>query len=361
MKVTAIVPFGQTGAFLYSKKLYSRLPARTISSQRSLIASLLHGWRETDLYHIQYEYRGFGSFPKSLALLGILTLILGSRRPVVITLHGLIIPQSVSRRKTGWLSYFSYLSTIKLVGLCAAAFVVQSDLMRRVIEETYGISKAVVIPCGTDSNELSSLATGANLAVVFFGFIRPSKGIDNLIDAIPRVQRSFPGVELTIAGSVARTDETSYLAYLRRKVEDARLSDCVKFQETDFGNAQERTQLLRRASVVVLPYTDWFVEISAVVHDVAQYGLPLICSKVPRFSELVDGFDCVKTSPDSTSLAEAIVRVLGDSDLRSKLGANLQLKVKEESWETVANYHMLLYNNILREKGLIEDIPGRNR
>ena len=357
MKILAIVPgLQKTGASLYSNKLYRRLPAETLPGDDSslhLLSELLR--RDADAYHIQFEYRGFGSFPRSLSLLILLTVFLRLRRAVVITLHGVIVPESVMDRRWGWFSYFLFLSSVRLAGLFASAFIVHSQLMKTVLKRVYGIEKSVVIPCGSDWDELRSETTHDPRRLVFFGFLRPSKGIENLIDALVVVRSVFPNVGLTIAGSIARRDEAYYLTRLHQRVEKYNLGDSVSFRDTVFGSVTERTRLLSDAIAIVLPYTDNFIEISAVVHDVSEYGVPIICSRTPRFSELVEGLDCIKVSPTPADLADAIVRIIRDPVLRSKLGANIRLKAQQQSWDKIAHHHLLLYTKLLSGEGLIED------
>ncbi len=357
MKILAIVPgLKKTGASLYSDKLYRRLPAEILPGDDSslhLLSKLLK--RDADAYHIQFEYRGFGNFPRSLSLLILLTVFLRLRRAVVITLHGIIVPESVKDRRLGWLSYLLFLSGIRLAGLFASAFIVHSQLMKTVLKRIYRIEKSVVIPCGSDSDELGSETTHVSRRLVFFGFIRPSKGIENLIDALVAVRIVFPDVGLTVAGSVARPNEAYYLTLLHQRIERYNLGDNVSFKHTVFGSVVERTHLVSDAVAIVLPYTDDFIEISAVVHDLAEYGVPIICSRTPRFSELVDGFNCIKVSPNPADLADAIVRIIGDPILRSKLGANIRLKAQQQSWDKVAQHHLLLYQKLISGEGLIED------
>ncbi len=361
MRILAIVPARKkTGASLYSNKLYQRLPAEMVPGEDAfvrLLSMLLKS--DADLYHIQFEYRGFGSFPRSLILLTLLTLVLSLRRPVVITLHGLIVSKSVEQRRFGWLSYFMFFASVRLAGVFAVVFVVHSELMKTVLKRIYRIENVVVIPCGTDADELGSQSAGKHNKLIFFGFIRPSKGIENLIEALAIARGVFPNLVLTVAGSVARPDEAEYLRYLRRRVQQHNLDNNVNFKEARFGDVTERTRLVGEAITVVLPYTDNFVEISGVVHDLAEYGVPIVCSHSPRFSELVDEFDCLKVSPTPADLADAIVRILKNPELRSRLGANLRLKAQKQSWNNVAQQHFSLYQKLVGH-GLAGDLDNKH-
>ncbi len=213
---------------------------------------------------------------------------------------------------------------MKATGSFASAFVVHSEGMRKTAEGEYGLHDVFVIPLG--SVQVSAVAGGraASHHVVFFGFIRPEKGLQSLIGAIGTLRGQVPDIRLTIAGSVVHERERGYLLGLHERVQAEALTDHVRFL-TKFLSDEEISELMREAAALALPYTDQFVEVSAIVHDVAGYGVPLVCSKTPRFSELVDGVDCLKVAPVSGEIARAILRILSEPDLATKLGEGLLL------------------------------------
>jgi glycosyltransferase involved in cell wall biosynthesis len=133
------------------------------------------------------------------------------------------------------------------------------------------------------------------------------------------------------------------------------LTENVRFL-TKFLTEEEISDLMREAAVLALPYTDQFVEVSAIVHDLAGYGVPLVCSKTPRFSELEDGVDCLKVVPESNELAEAIERILTDPALSARLGEGLLRRSRSASWDMVGAKHLELYREVLRRRSLPRSI-----
>jgi hypothetical protein len=105
--------------------------------------------------------------------------------------------------------------------------------------------------------------------------------------------------------------------------------------------------LALQSGILVLPYTDTFLEVSGVVHDFAGYGVSLICSKTPRFDELRNGFDCIKIQPTPSDLGESLSKLLGDTELREKLAGNLSRLARCESWEQVASSRLELYRSFV--------------
>jgi glycosyltransferase involved in cell wall biosynthesis len=319
-----------------------------ISGEESIskLITTLIGQR-ADLYHIQFEYRGFGGFGRSLLLLVALSFALGLRRPVVITLHGVLTRTSLEGRPYKDLAFLAYFVSVKLAAILSDAIIVPSELMRDTLRQIYGVTNTTVIPLGTDEPKLVNSGKHSASYIVSYGFVRPHKGIDLLIEAIAQVREFHSEIKLTIAGGLARQEEAPYLNYLKEKVEDYGIAPNVEFIDRSLSE-EEKSRLLSETIALVLPYTDKFVECSAVVHDFAGYGVPLIVSEAPRFSELLDGFDCrkVKASPDT--LAKTILALIDDPVSGHRIAENLKLRVNSQSWVVVAKLHLDLYQRICR-------------
>jgi glycosyltransferase involved in cell wall biosynthesis len=303
------------------------------------------------VYHIQFEYRTFGGVGRSLLLLPLLAAFLRrSGSVVVVTLHGLVTVDSLRAWRLKGLLHFVFQSSIRMTGLFASAFIVHSEGMRKTAEGVYGLRDIIVIPFGSDPVPTLPTSRPKSNHVVFFGFIRPEKGIDLLMEAVRALREEIPDVRLTIAGSVVYPEERSHLVALRERAQTKALAGAVRFL-TKFLDDAEISALMQDAAVIVLPYRDRFVEVSLLVHDVAGYGVPLICSDSPRFGELIDGVDCLKVVPEATELARAIRRILLDADLSRTLSEGLLRRARQESWDSVAAKHVALYRRLLEAKG----------
>jgi glycosyltransferase involved in cell wall biosynthesis len=104
------------------------------------------------------------------------------------------------------------------------------------------------------------------------------------------------------------------------------------------------------SNVIVLQSGDPnYIEASGTVAAVADYGKPLICSKVPKFQcDLQDEKDCIFVSPSSSAeLVQVLVLLMKNSELRLRLGKNLRNKHKDNYWGIVAKEHVSLYNRLL--------------
>ena len=110
--------------------------------------------------------------------------------------------------------------------------------------------------------------------ILFFGLLRPYKGLDILLEAFRRLD----GPELWIVGNPRMDVEP-----LRRLAAEA--PGRVRFL-TRFVEDAEIPAIFRRADVVVLPYRD--AEHSGVLYTGLAFGKPLVLSAVGGFPELAE-------------------------------------------------------------------------
>ena len=131
--------------------------------------------------------------------------------------------------------------------------------------------------------------------ILFFGLLRPYKGIDTLLEAFRRVE----GAELWIVGNPRMDVEP-----LRELAAEA--PGRVRFL-TRFVDDAEIPAIFRRADVVVLPYRD--AEQSGVLYTGLAFGKPMVLSAVGGFPEVAAAGAARLVPPgDPAALAAALAR-----------------------------------------------------
>jgi glycosyltransferase involved in cell wall biosynthesis len=168
--------------------------------------------------------------------------------------------------------------------------------------------------------------------VLFFGLLRPYKGLDVLVEA----WRGIEDAELWIAG-MPRMDTRA----LR-----AAAPPSVRFVERFMGDA-EIAALMRRADLVVLPYRE--IDQSGVLFSALALGRPLVLSAVGGFPEVAAAGAAALVPPgDPGALRLALARLLGDPAERERLGAAaLRLADERYGWDAIAEAHLALYAELL--------------
>jgi glycosyltransferase involved in cell wall biosynthesis len=171
--------------------------------------------------------------------------------------------------------------------------------------------------------------------ILFFGLLRPYKGLDILLDAFARVE----GAELWIVGN-PRMDLTP----LRERATVA--PGRVRFV-TRFIDDAEIPAIFRRADLLVLPYRD--AEHSGVLYTGLAFGKPMVLSAVGGFSEVAaTGAARLVPPGDATALASAVSELSADPAARERLAAAAREAAEGPySWDAVAARTLALYEELV--------------
>jgi glycosyltransferase involved in cell wall biosynthesis len=266
-------------------------------------------------------------------------LLLPPRRPRVMTAH-YILPPHPSRRQ---------LATARCAFGAMDAVVAHSEHGAATLRDQVGIEPARVhvIPHGAfdyltglpDERSLPAELEGAEGPVIlFFGLLRPYKGLDTLLQAFRQVE----GAELWIVGN-PRMD----LAPLHALAEEAK--GRVRFVSR-FVDDAEIPAVFRRADIVVLPYRD--AEHSGVLYTGLAFGKPLVLSAVGGFPEVgAEGAARVVPPEDPAALAAVLSELVGDDGARTELAAAAERAAAGPySWDAVARQTQDLYEELLETR-----------
>ncbi|MFZ1472027.1 MAG: glycosyltransferase family 4 protein [Anaerolineae bacterium] len=174
--------------------------------------------------------------------------------------------------------------------------------------------------------------------VLFFGRIKAYKGLEYLVEAMPLVQAAVPDVHFLVVGGEGDMApyrrlpgaQAAAVTWVNRFVEDA-----------------EAAAFFRRASLVVLPYTDGSA--SGVIAAAYAFARPVIATRVGSLPEaVVDGVTGLLIPPrDAAALAAAISGLLSDDPRRRALGAaGRQWAQQHLSWADIAHQTVAVYRQL---------------
>jgi glycosyltransferase involved in cell wall biosynthesis len=284
--------------------------------------------RHADAELIHYQW---------LTLPALDALLLPPARPRVATAH-YILPPGPGRRQ---------LATARRLFGRMDAVVAHSEHGARRLREEVGImaERVRVIPHGAFDYLTSlpeerplpeELARVEGPVVLFFGLLRPYKGIEVLLEAF----RSVPGAELWIVGMPRMPLEP-----LRRAAEA--VPGTVRFVPR-FVTDPEIPAYFRRADLVVLPYRD--SEHSGVLYTGLAFGKPMVLSAVGGFPELAahHGAARIVAPGDPAALAQALAELIGDPGARAELASAASRAASGPySWEQIGRRTVDLYRELL--------------
>jgi alpha-maltose-1-phosphate synthase len=170
-------------------------------------------------------------------------------------------------------------------------------------------------------------------SILFFGRIKPYKGIEYLIQAEPLISKVLTEYKIVIAGE---GDISKYSKYIEN---DGKFEIINRYID-DF----EVSLLFNKCKIVVLPYID--ASQSGIVPIAYAFKKPVVATNVGSLPEIVDnevtGF--LVPPKDSKALAVAIIKLFMNDKLGVKMGENGYLKMKNElSWDNIADKTIEVY------------------
>lgn len=149
--------------------------------------------------------------------------------------------------------------------------------------------------------------------------LRPGKGVETLIDALPAVVVQHPDLQLAIVGDGPLRSALQTRAQMRG------VGHAVHF----LGELADPPAVLRGADAFVLP--SWAESFPYVVLEAMSAALPLIASDVGGIAEaIVHGENGLLVAPrDHPAISRAMLALLDDASLRKRLGDAARTAVRQ--------------------------------
>jgi len=194
-----------------------------------------------------------------------------------------------------------------------------------------------------DNNNISSLKVDlkGKFNLLFPGGARWAKGGDLLIAALAEVKPEIPDFHLYIAGNVPRG------SLLRKMVNDLGLESNVTF--SGFLIKGEYQKLLNSVDIFTLPSRSEGFPVAIL--EAMALGKPVIASSRGGISEMVqDGRNGVLVEPSSGQIANAILYLLGNADIRREISRNNLQDVARFDWNLIIDRYIDTYRQVLKEE-----------
>lgn len=267
-----------------------------------------------------------------------------SRVPITVhTFHGHTLHSYFKRPSARILRLIESRLANRTTSLVAVGAKVRDDLLEAGIGR---VDQYSVIPPGVDLGSLpdqvsARIALGLppdRPVVLFVGRLTAVKRPDRLIDAMASVLQRLPEALLVIAGEGDLFDET------RLKAEP--LGPSVRF----LGWQQDLSRVYAAADVAVLTSDNEGMPVSLI--EASLSGLPSVTTNVGSAGEVVvNGVTGRVVEAKAGSVANALVEILRDEDLRSSMGEAAK-KHSERAFgvDRLVSDHEALYLRLLNER-----------
>ncbi len=193
------------------------------------------------------------------------------------------------------------------------------------IEIGFSPERVTAIPNGTDPRFSPGGSRTSQPSVVAVARLAPVKRFDLLIDAVAEARETVPGTTLTIVGGGPERE------LLDRRVAELGAADWVDFAgwvaPDDLVDIYRRSWIVASASLA----EGWGLSLT----EAGGCATPAVATDIRGHrSSVVDGETGVLAS--ETDLGAAMARVLGDKDLRDRLGAAAERRVRTMTWDASA-------------------------
>ena len=301
---------------LEADELYSNMRIAYVlkigSIMRNLFKTLAYRCPDANLIH--------SSAAGICGLIGVVKKI-EDETPYVITEHGIYYRErllDVSHRelnlpeKVFWLNFYK---VITLVNYYYADRILPVCEFNVRWESRFGIprSKIEVIYNGVDVERFRPMEVevGENPPIVVMSRIEKLKDILNMISAMKYIKERSPKTVCEIYGPIV---DEKYFHLCLRKAYELNVLDRVEFM----GATDKPEQAYNRASVVVQPSLSEGFPYSVI--EAMACGKPVVATDVGGVKEALGDAGIVVPPRSPKELADAILRILEDGELRRRLG-----------------------------------------
>lgn len=249
-------------------------------------------------------------------------------RPVVATCHGW----------TNWSSASLRGRLYPLVDRLALArtdlVVTNSAAMARTLGSSTGGPAVVTIPNGVDTTEFdpsrhppgASPETPGTVTLGVVARLHPNKGQLELVDLLPELLAAHPRLRLRLIGDVLPGFET-YRSALTRRIAELHLGDIVTT-----GPAPPERIPSEMASLDILVAPSVTESFSFSLLEAMAMERAVVATAVGGTPELIEHDESGLLVPpgDPAALRDALARLIGDAELRQRLGRAARRRVEAE-------------------------------
>jgi glycosyltransferase involved in cell wall biosynthesis len=237
----------------------------------------------------------------------------------------------------------------RIMDKSAALTVVSKAMKKTVVDMGVAPDKVEVIPMGVDLKGLFTPDPGVQRKtdeLLFVGRLVEVKGLQILLDAMPKVLAKHPGIRLVVAGAGPLESE------LRASAAKLNMTDCVDF--LGMVPQLKLPSLYQQATLAVFPFivTKSGVQegFGLVVVEAMGCCCPVIAGDLPAIQDTVvhEENGLIFPSGNAQVLADSILKLLDDPEFRARLaGEGRKSVVQNFDWEVIAGKYSHIYQELI--------------
>ncbi len=305
-----------------------------------------------DVLSLQHEFGIFGGEAGE----NILKLLENVRIPIVTTLHTIL--EHPSKKQ------FEVLTSIINH---SSKLIVMAYKGKELLESIYKVpsEKIEVIPHGIPDLEFldpdlakSDIGFAGKTIILTFGLLSRSKGIDLVIEAMPKILLDCPDSIYIVLGAthpnLVKSEGEKYRNKLKKQAKQLGVEKQVFFID-DFVSLEDLVKYLSACDVYVTPYLNEDQMTSGTLAYSFGLGNVVISTPYWHANELLkDGRGIIVPFNDSKAIGEKISHMLQDHELRNKIRKTAFIAGREMIWPCIAQDYIKVFKNAINSSKIID-------
>jgi glycosyltransferase involved in cell wall biosynthesis len=300
-----------------------------------------------DMISLQHEYGIYGGPAGS----HILTFLRKVSAPVVTTLHTILENPLPDQHRV----------LKEIIGL-SNRVVVMSQRSIRLLRQVYDapVEKIDLIPHGIhdvpfmDSGfHKDKFGAEGKFVILTFGLLSRNKGLEYVIEALPRVVERYPNLVYVVLGSthphVLLHEGEEYRESLQERVRELGLEEHVIFKD-EFVHLKDLKEYIGAADIYITPYLGREQIVSGTLAYTVGAGKAVISTPY-RYAEelLADGRGLIVPFMDAKSIGEKILFLLDNEAERNAIRKRAYMYGRDMIWPSVAEKYLASFEQARRQ------------
>jgi glycosyltransferase involved in cell wall biosynthesis len=304
-----------------------------------------------DIVCLQHEFGIFGGPAGS----HVLALLRELKMPVVTTLHTVLREPNTDQQRV-----------MQELIARSTRVVVMAEKGRQMLLELYRAPAAKIdlIPHGipnipfVDPNFYKDqFGVEGRKVLLTFGLLSPNKGIEHMLNALPRILAEFPDVVYIVLGAThpneLREQGETYRLGLKRLAKKNKVQQNVIFYDR-FVELNELKEFIGAADIYITPYLNEAQITSGTLAYTFGAGKAVISTPYWHATELLaDGRGVLVPFADPEAMAREVIGLLRDETRRHALRKNAYKLGREMVWSNVATLYLRSFDLARLERAVI--------
>lgn len=324
------------GGYAYPAQVRFELAEKDIASYRRAADFL--NINHVDVVCLQHEYGIFGGPAGS----HILALLRDLHMPIVTTLHTILESPDIHQ-----------LRVLKEIAALSDRLVVMSERGVEFLQRIYGVPAHKIdfiphgipdVPFADSSFHKDLFGVEGKMVLLSFGLLSSSKGIEDVITALPAIVAQHPNVVYLILGAthphVVRNEGETYRLSLQRLARDCGVEENVIFFNR-FVTLEELNQFISATDIYLTPYLNAAQITSGTLAYTLGAGKAIVSTPYWYAEEmLADERGVLIPFHNPAKLAEAVIDLLDNDAKRHAMRKRAYMFGRQMIWSQVAQRYM---------------------